>query len=210
LHVSDEKVHFHHCQKLYRHFQCRVNHSGDAGARLISACPQPKRGRGKLERRRRFTRRTRRRGESQKEKRNIGTNRILPRITIYLCRLRNGEGTTPLGLTGSLGESTQGSLARSATLGWRAQSLWDWVDGRETKNRLGSWSQCMRKTETGPAISQGGPDSRLWAGIRFLIGRQSCVCGSDSLALGESAACRPAMASRLAAGTVGALINLRC
>ena len=122
-------MHFHHCQKLYRHFQCRVNHSGDAGARLISACPQPKRGRGKLERRRRFTRRTRRRGESQKEKRNIGTNRILPRITIYLCRLRNGEGTTPLGLTGSLGESTQGSLARSATLGWRAQSLWDWMNG---------------------------------------------------------------------------------
>ena len=36
LHVSDEKVHFHHRQELYRHFQCRVNHSDDVGSRLIS------------------------------------------------------------------------------------------------------------------------------------------------------------------------------
>ena len=36
VHDSDEKVQFHHCQKLYQHFQCRVKHSEHAGSRLIS------------------------------------------------------------------------------------------------------------------------------------------------------------------------------
>ena len=37
MHVLDEKVHFPNRHKLYRHFQCRVNHSKDVGSRLISA-----------------------------------------------------------------------------------------------------------------------------------------------------------------------------
>ena len=36
LHLSNEKVYFHNCHKLYRHFQCRVNHSDDVGSRQIS------------------------------------------------------------------------------------------------------------------------------------------------------------------------------
>jgi len=37
VHVSDEKVQFHHCQKLYQHFQRRVKHSEHVGSRQISA-----------------------------------------------------------------------------------------------------------------------------------------------------------------------------
>jgi hypothetical protein len=36
LHVSDKKVQFHRCQKLYQHFQRRVKHSEHVGSRLIS------------------------------------------------------------------------------------------------------------------------------------------------------------------------------
>jgi hypothetical protein len=34
----------------------------------------------------------------------------------------------PVGVDRVVGESTQGSLARSATLGFGAQSLWDWAN----------------------------------------------------------------------------------
>ena len=47
----------------------------------------------------------------------------------FICNsFEKWGGHNPVGVDGLAGESTQGSLARSATLGWRAQSLWDWVN----------------------------------------------------------------------------------
>jgi hypothetical protein len=43
-------------------------------------------------------------------------------------RRKKGGGHNRVAVDGIVGESTQGSLARSATLGWRAQSLWDWAN----------------------------------------------------------------------------------
>jgi hypothetical protein len=45
----------------------------------------------------------------------------------FMAVMEDGEGATPLELM-LVGESTQGSLARSATMGFGAQSLWDWAD----------------------------------------------------------------------------------
>jgi len=47
----------------------------------------------------------------------------------FICgSFEKWRGHNPVGVDGRGRESTQDSLARSATLGFGAQSLWDWAD----------------------------------------------------------------------------------
>ena len=89
-------------------------------------------------------------------RREIGT--LHERLFLY-DGLAKREATSPLGMTDSRVFS-QGGLARSATLGFGAQSLWDWQTGvAAARHRSGSGSWAVSRSEGNRELSM---DRKTW------------------------------------------------